>query len=177
MKPNAQRTRLAIPALAPTIALAALWLFALQSDPPPTNAQVEQNAQTPTFDPANLAINARPRAVPGIEKAAARRADELAFQSDVPSPFFNPNQNDETQTEYVDEYDAPMKLDVTLSSLMSTTRGPIAVIDGRPYRVGDRVADAAIITAINVQDRTVTLSLDDDTTWTLTLQTAGADRR
>ena len=169
--PSMQRIANTLPALAPPIAVVALVLFAGGERIP---AQ-DQPSMTPAEMPAEfsaITVAARPRPTNDAASRAAARTAELTTAFAMASPFGRIEEHEPAHLETGGPAPRP-DLRAHLTSLMNTPRGAIAVIDGRPRRVGDRIADAATITAIDLETRTVTAALDGGHEVVLTLAQPG----
>ncbi len=170
---DSRRCRALLPALAPPAAIVAVWVFGLGTEPADVSA-----GQTPDTlaRPAHLDLDlpSRPRVPRDAERAAAARAAELRAGFDLDSPFGDP---DRQAREEPEERPEPVeRIGLDLTSLMDTPRGAIAIINGRPYRVGDVVDALATVESIDVGTRTVSLTLPDGESVELTLERAGIRR-
>jgi hypothetical protein len=167
------RARTILPALLPPSAILAVWVIGIGNEPTPAAAQ-HSSASAMEVEPVTLEITARPRPEQSIEQSAQTRAQQLRRRFDFESPFFDPATFQEPQEEEPVRTQLPAH--VALTSLMNTPRGAIAVINGTPYRVGDRIDDLATIESIDVIARRVTVTTDRGETVVLELETPSSRR-
>ena len=169
---DSDRARAVLPALVPPAAILVAWVLAVGSEPTGASADVEaEPVEAATID---ISAIVRPRPEPSVEHAAQTRAQTLGRRFDFESPFFDPGAHAETEPD--SDTPAGLPVEVELTSLMNTSRGAIAIINGNPYREGDRIEDIATIEAIDVAARSVTVVTDSGRTVHLDLASPGLKR-
>ena len=106
-------------------------------------------ATAPTIEPAARVWTEQ-------QLAATRYIERLRKQDFGPSPLLHqkaaPTQNNIEPTDTHRDHPPPQ---VGVQMILKSSRGNIALIDGKRYRVGDKIGDGWIVTVIDADARSV----------------------
>ena len=155
---NATVMRLGLPALVPPVAVLLLALFGRSAASDTGAGATITPADAPVLS-VQIQVAARSRPSPEVESRATERTLTLTRSFEMASPFWETRPGAGQSTESTPK-NAHGFHDLQLSSLMDAPGGAVAVINGRPYRVGDQVEGLGVIESIEVPMRTTTIKLE-----------------
>ncbi|MEM9372405.1 MAG: hypothetical protein AAGA55_02065 [Planctomycetota bacterium] len=122
-------------------------------------------------EPALAAVAAAPPVLPTLTQPAAQQPlPDHPFRS----PFWtrasvSPYQPDPEIPGEVQVSEPPPSIDARLTAVMPSSRTPLAVINGKPHRIGDAVTPTWTLVSIDGKARTVTLRNSNGQTVTIAL--------